>query len=156
MKVKLWNDNAYDFTQTYRDKKYLIPAKEYIELEEDEAHQLCCAYYPPQVDGGGTPKPASYKMLRMENRSSVAPDPFQCVACGYKAMDGKDLKAHTDARLSDGLHKSIEAPGLQPTVTDIISGLSEGDKQELASLLMSSVKKKPGRPKKDVREDIQK
>lgn len=158
MKVKLWNDNIYDFKQRFKEVDYSIPAKGFIEIEEDEAHQLVCAYYPVERDAGGKQKPHSYKMLRIEGRSQVAADPYQCLACGYKAYNALELKAHTEARLDDGVHKALSSygDGMNVSAKDVLAAMDDETKQELVDMLLASAPKaRRGRPKKDVREAIQ-
>jgi len=152
MMVKLWNDNIHDFKQKFRDRDIYIPAKGFIELDEDDAHNLVCLCRPKIVDAGGQQKPESFTILRPErpdDAKSNPLDPFKCFACGYNGVNKKDLVTHIEARLNDGKHVKLEDAGSNLSADEVISGLSEDALEILADKIMarSQPKKVMGRPK---------
>lgn len=100
MEVKVWNDNTLDFKQEYRGVNYHIPAGQYILMDEQEAYQFRGAYYPIIKDGAGQQTRESYKMIRIEmpntTKKTVTPErkSTRCEACGYIAINEKDLENH--------------------------------------------------------------
>ena len=153
MKVKLWNDNVHDFKQKYRDDLIFIPAKSFIEMEEDDAHNFVCQYSPPVVDASGTQKPESYKMLKIERDGSenkLKLDPFTCQACNYKAVNKKDLTTHVEARIGDGKHMKVENDSATNMSADeMIDSLSPEALEKLTSILAAKLAPKRGRPAKE-------
>lgn len=104
MKVRVWNDNVHPFKQVISDKTYFLPAKECIEIEEDEANILLKRYSPIILGGDDKPIPECYKMLRIDtddlkrNRSVVQnkakAGTYICQACGYVAANTWELNGH--------------------------------------------------------------
>ena len=141
MKVKVYNDNVHDFNQTFRDDKIHIPAKGYIEMDEDDAHSFECQYHPPTVDAGGTQMAESYKMLRVDRPGgpSRALDPWTCQACNYKGVSKEDLNSHVKARLhlNDG-HKILENETAL-SAEEVVEGLmARDDVMELLAAKLSA------------------
>jgi hypothetical protein len=105
MKVKVWNDNKYPFSQEVKGNFYKIPAKEFIEVEEDEASQLVKSFSPIIVGGDSRPLPESYKMLRIDKddlkrnrdhrQNKAKSGSYICQACGYVASNKWELNGHT-------------------------------------------------------------
>lgn len=111
MLVRVWNDNIHPFKQEVNGKIYAVPAKECIEIEEDEADMLVKRISPIILDGNDVPKPESYKMLRIDaddikrNRNALhnrmRAGTYLCQACGFVAankdeLDGHSLNEHKD------------------------------------------------------------
>ena len=146
MMVKVWNDNIHDFKQKFRDDVIFIPAKGFVELEEDDAHNFVCQYSPPVVDASGVQKPESYKMLKIERDGSenkLKLDPWTCQACNYKGVNKKDLTTHIEARLGDGKHVKVENDEASNMSADeMIESLSPEAIEKLRALLVP----KKGRP----------
>lgn len=105
MQVKVWNDNTYPFRQDIAGNVYSIPAKSFVEMDEEEADRLVKAFSPIKVDYDGNALPQSYKMLRIDaddlkrarskrdNRAKSGS--YVCQACGYVAANKWELNGHT-------------------------------------------------------------
>lgn len=108
MKVKVWNDNIYPFIGNFRDQKIHIPAKEYIEMDHDQAVLFRGEFHPIERDADGQPLPRSYKMIRVEEFGHLAPEvkvnPLLCLACRYLATSDGDLKEHQKIHAGQVLH----------------------------------------------------
>jgi len=134
VKVKVFNDNVHDFKQNFRGEAIYIPAKGFVEMDQDDAHTFQSQYYPPEVDAGGAQKPESFKMLRVEGGNTTPTlDPWTCQACGYKGISKKDLSDHVSARLhlNDG-HKHLENE-TAASAEEIVAGIVDND--EVMTLL---------------------
>lgn len=104
MQVKVWNDNVYPFTQELAGKVYRIPAKEYLEMDEEEADKLVKAFSPIRVNYDGAAEAASYKMLRVDQNdlknikdkreNKAKSGSYVCQACGYIASNKWELNGH--------------------------------------------------------------
>lgn len=104
MLVKVWNDHSKDYSEKYDDKIYLIKAKNFIELDEDEARELVRRWSPIIKDGAGND--ANPKMLRMEydpylyakKMGQPIDDEdkpvFTCMACNKTFESQKGLDTH--------------------------------------------------------------
>jgi hypothetical protein len=153
MKVKVWNENVHEFKQEFRGEKWTIPAKGFVEMEDDYAHNFLCSYSPIEVDADGAQKPQSFKRLRIEGHGNAfSHDPLTCQACNYKAVSKKDLLTHTNERLNDGKHVKLEEAG-SVNPDEIIEGLSPEVLEKLAARL-AGLTRKPGRPRKEAEADV--
>jgi hypothetical protein len=95
--AKVWNDNSFPFTQKYQDQIINVPAKGYVEMPWDDAHQFLGLFFQPVYDGMGQQKPDSFKMLRVEGQSPQAQAQTQvCAACGDEFTSEDRLNAHID------------------------------------------------------------
>ncbi len=106
MQAKVWNDNKYPFSQEFKGQKISIPAGEYVEMEFYEAKEFEGRYSPIKVDGGGQPKPESYKMIRVEAEGKAGPAQaggFPCAACGKVYESQRVLDAHVDEQHLDAM-----------------------------------------------------
>ena len=129
--VKVWNDNVHDFAQEFKEHKIKIPAKQFIEMEEYEAHDFLGYYHPmkPTADGGQCP--TSYKMLRIEKLpkkdGGSLPDPepsIICQACGFKAhskweLNGHSAEMHSDQIVDEAEHEKKRAGRPKKTQLEI-------------------------------------
>lgn len=99
MRVKVWNDNKYDYTESFRGKDYKIPAGQFVEMEFDEAHAFQCSFSKIIRDADGNHDPRGFKMIRLEMPTAAAattakaPDHL-CQKCRYLGTDAKDLAQH--------------------------------------------------------------
>ena len=66
MTARVWNDNVHPYEEEFNREIIHIPAKSYIDMEENDAKLFVRKFVKPVLDGGGTQKPESYKMLRLE------------------------------------------------------------------------------------------
>jgi hypothetical protein len=107
MKVKVWNDNSYAYNETFREQKISIPAKEYIEMEHDEALLFRGTFAPIKRDADGNPTADGYKMIRIEEPGVPQPaakvDPLLCQSCRYLALNPSDLTGHLKTHEADVL-----------------------------------------------------
>lgn len=108
---KVWNDNIYDFRDTFKEKQIVVPAGKYIEMDPFEANDFVSKFYPIVKDAGGQPDPKSYKKLRKEwiysdqiDQSPKAKE-HVCNCCGYKTVNDAELQAHIKSR-----HADVEKP----------------------------------------------
>lgn len=119
MMVRVWNDNVHPFTQEIAGTTYKIPAKECIELEEDEAKTLVKRFSPIRLGGDDRPLPETYKMLRIDSSDLEKAKNFTqnrhkagsyvCQACGYVAANKWELDGHTSDQHSEQWEDSDEA-----------------------------------------------
>lgn len=119
MQVRVWNDNVHPFKQEIHEKVYSIPAKECIELEEDEADVLIKRISPVLLDGNDQPKPESYKMLRIDKddlhknrmlaQNKGRSGTYVCQACGYVAANKWELSGHAQDMHEDQFEDYVEA-----------------------------------------------
>ena len=76
MQVKVWNDNVHPYREKFKNKSIEIPPHDFIEMEYHEAVYFLGTMPPNiQTDAGGTQKPISYKMLRIEKPGQATEDP---------------------------------------------------------------------------------
>lgn len=93
--VKVWNDNVHPHKETFKGDLIVIPAKEFVYMDESDAHDFRGQYYPMVKNADGQQVPESYKMIRVE--SSVGPSAVKilCNICRYSASNDADLTKHT-------------------------------------------------------------
>ena len=58
MQVKVFNDNVHPYTEKFRGKEITIGAKQFIEMDEDEAEYFKGTFTFPVKNGEGLPDPA--------------------------------------------------------------------------------------------------
>lgn len=119
MLVRVWNDNTHPFKQEIAGKVYVVPAKQCIELEEDEAKTLVKRFSPIILGGDDRPLPETYKMLRIDtddlakatnfvqNRHKAGS--YVCQGCGYVAANKWELDGHVSDLHSDQWEDRDEA-----------------------------------------------
>lgn len=66
MKVKIWNDNTYPYTEEFKGDKIHIEANKYVEMEREEAVLFMGQFNSIVRDVDGNPHPKSFKKLRMD------------------------------------------------------------------------------------------
>ena len=120
MNVRVYNDNIFPYQEKFKGEEVKIGPRGFIEMDYFEAVEFKGSYCPIVVDGGGAPKPESYKMIRI-----VQPEQFsvedkkepQCHSCGKTFESAKMLDEHiTEAHLeqiidTDEKEKRIKAKG---------------------------------------------
>lgn len=96
--VKVWNDNTFDYKDTFKGNEIFIPAKACIEMEYFEAHEFRGAYKSIERDGDNQPLARSFKMIRVEEPAKdaidVKPELNSCAACKFKGTTPKALLEH--------------------------------------------------------------
>ena len=104
MLVKVTNKNVHPFKQTVRGISYEFAPGETKEMERDDAFNLLNAYYPAQWDKNRIQRPETYKMLEcpdlLKTPGKETVD-LVCKACGYKAVNEKDLLTHINSNHLD-------------------------------------------------------
>ena len=124
MNVQVWNDKDIDHVEKWAGKTLTIPAKGFIEMDADEAHEFRCQFYPPYIDAGGNQLKSSFKRIRI-----VAPKKEEvktekevkhiCNSCNYDALTEKGLEDHllarhldelTDPKVADEIKKKVGRP----------------------------------------------
>jgi len=104
--VRVYNDNIYPYQEMFKGELIKIAPKQYIELDLFDAAEFLGQYTSIQVDGGGSPRPQSYKMLRI-----VRPDHYKleekkeiiCNACGVTFSTALELDEHVNEKHVDAL-----------------------------------------------------
>jgi hypothetical protein len=98
MQVKVWNDNDYDYKETFKDNEVKIPAKSFIEMEYYDAHEFKGTYKAIQRDGDNQPLPHSYKKIWVEEPPKDSVDAKiesnTCAACKFRGGTPKELLEH--------------------------------------------------------------
>lgn len=108
-RVKVWNDNVLDHVEKFKGKEIKIASKGYVEMDRDDAVLFKSQFYPPKFDKGNVQMVESFKMIRIEaitnkpGASTVEPDDFVCMKCGFKAASNAGLKSHIRANHADSM-----------------------------------------------------
>lgn len=113
MKVKVYNDNAYEHREKFRGDLIVVPAGGSIEMNREDAVAFLGQFYPPEWDKGGRQKPESCKKLRWERiaiNSDESQEELKCQACGVTAKDEVSLKSHVKAKHK---HVMLDAESLE-------------------------------------------
>lgn len=63
--AKVYNDNQYPHVEKFKGKTIEIPAKEFIEMDRDEALQFQGQFRAPRKRGDGTDDPRFFKKIRV-------------------------------------------------------------------------------------------
>lgn len=115
MMVKVHNNNVHPFKEEFRGRSIEIPAKSYIEMDEDEADYLLQAFTYPKKDSQGRPDPVYFKMLKIEKEAVQAKvDPLICHANGQKSATQEELRSvitsfsHMLAEKDEGIESEIK------------------------------------------------
>jgi hypothetical protein len=100
-KVKVWNDNVYPYSETFKGDKIHIPAKQCIEMEEEDAISFRGTFSPPVRDADGNDTPAGYKMIRIEGGGPAAQTAktaadHVCQLCKEKFQTESSLILHSE------------------------------------------------------------
>jgi hypothetical protein len=109
MLVRVVNDNVYPYSEKYRGKMINIPPKGFVEMDFNEAsHFLGTNPGTAEVDAGGSPKPESYKMLRIERpdqTKAAVPESkkWVCMADGREFPTQSALEAHVAENYMDDM-----------------------------------------------------
>lgn len=106
--VKVWNDNDYEYKETFKDKPLVIAPHSCIEMEYYEAHEFKGTYKSIQRDGDNQPLPQTYKKIRVEELSSAEVDAKiesnTCTACKFRGGSAKELFDHV---VASHAHQSV-------------------------------------------------
>lgn len=108
MKVKLWNDGDYDWTEMFKGDKITIKSKQCIELEESEAVEFKGQFPGFQRLADGTQDPKTMKRLRIEKPKHTEEEEegieiFPCQACRKVFTTEELLLKHSDKEHADSV-----------------------------------------------------
>lgn len=102
--VKVWNDNDFDYKETFKDNEVKIPAHSFIEMEYYDAHEFKGTFKAIQRDGDNQPLPQSYKKIRVEEAKVEVDAKIElntCAACKFRGASPKTLLEHILAEHAD-------------------------------------------------------
>lgn len=116
MQVKVWNDNIYEYKENFRDSLIVIPSKQFIMMDHDEAQTFRSTFNGFMKDVDGAPDPKGFKKIRIEvpNGGKFLSDKnkineLKCIVCGYLASSKEDLLEHINANHENERLKDEEA-----------------------------------------------
>ena len=158
MKVRVWNDNKYDFRSKFRDKEVKIASGDYITMEYDDAKLFKYDYHPIKLDHDGRQKAESFKIIRLElpknGQEGVfgESDPLMNHATGEVATSAQDLEAQTNSQLhlmvdDEEVEKRVKAQ-TEELVNKRVSEELEKRVQAEVEKRLAEPKRRPGRPRK--------
>jgi len=96
MKVKVWNDNTFDYHEKFQDEDIIIKAKSYIEMDDDKAVLFKGTMNKMEFDGSGVPLPQSYKRIRVEGLYDHLRKPTPLPQHHVCQFDGKELSSEAE------------------------------------------------------------
>lgn len=115
-KVRVWNDNIYPYNEKFRDQDIMIPAKEFIVMERDQAVLFRGTMNAVKLDSNGQANDARYfKKIRLEPISGNEADEITSSPKFRCEMDGRvfdtegQLKKHIDENYKDRIVVDEEA-----------------------------------------------
>ena len=104
MLSKVHNDNIYPYREKFRDDWIEIPAKGFVEMDQDEALYFISAFSPVVRDGQNVPDPKFFKMLRIEDPPKAEAPSLMNHATGVQASSIEELNRVLD-KFADRLVK---------------------------------------------------
>lgn len=107
-KWKVFNDNIYPFTQTFKGKHYHIQAGGYELFDDyDEAHQFRVSYTPIIEAADGTHDPRGFKKLRIvqDGEAETKGVEFVSPIDGKKFSSEQEMNAYLKANYADQVFK---------------------------------------------------
>ena len=108
MLSKVHNDNIYPYREKFRDEWIEIPAKGFVEMDQDEALYFVSAFSPIVRDGQNVPDPKFFKMLRIEDPPRAEAPSLMNHATGVQASSLEELNRVLD-KFADRLVKDEDA-----------------------------------------------
>lgn len=97
-RVKVWNDNVYDYTEKFQDEMVTIKAKGFVVMDREKAILFKGTFSEILRDKGGVPLPQSFKKIRLEaittDKPVVVPEVINCQACNESFKSVKALNKH--------------------------------------------------------------
>lgn len=142
-RVKVWNDNVHPHTEMFKGEKIHIEAKQFIEMDYEEANEFKGQFTGMRLLGDDTPDPRGYKMIRIEGSAPVlSPNELVCHATGEQAATKDDL-----AKLLN--HFGHLRPAVDPNASTDSAALLTKALARIEALEAAQEKRGPGRPKKE-------
>lgn len=142
--VKVWNDNVHEFKQEFKGEKFVIPAKQFIEMEYEEAIDFKGSFSPmPPPDYSGD-ESLFFKMIRVEAPppNSIYKDESHTNHLTGQQFASSDELARALAQVRHLVVKDPDAERATPK-NDEIAAL-KAQVAELAALVGAKETKKPG------------
>lgn len=105
-KVKVYNDNMFDFKQKFRDEFIAIKAGGFVEMDYEDAVTFLGKPHGMKFDGHGHQKPESYKMLRIDGKQiqeDTKVTAFMCHKDGSLHATKELLDKHVNENFLDSL-----------------------------------------------------
>jgi len=111
--VRVYNRNAWDFSQRFKGDDIKIPANSFIKMDYDEAVMFLGSYSEMKYDKGGMQDPRSYKWLeidkddkeRIRRDRGVSPGEdsktWDCQSCGKTFRTEKGYLNHIKSKHLD-------------------------------------------------------
>ena len=99
--VKVCNRNHYPFKQFFEEENIMIEAGRFIIMDKEKAMKFKGTYFPMEFDAGGRQKPESFKKIEIEEMGEqelVKVKKSMCQACGFIALNAKDLDEHINEK----------------------------------------------------------
>ena len=95
MKVKVWNDNKYPHSESFKGQVIAIEPGGFVEMDFEDAVDFKGQFTAPRLDGNDAPDPRYFKMIRHDwpNAPVVKADPLVCHADGTQAGSAAELAA---------------------------------------------------------------
>lgn len=140
--VKVWNDNVYEYKETFKGELKLIPAKGYIEMEYEDAIDFKGAYSPIITDGNGNHLPQGFKMIRVEQPPVIPAPELKLVnhATGAIAATPEALRA----MLLEHSHLNVKDESAEKSLAEELAAA----RAEIERLKAQPPKNLGGRPPK--------
>lgn len=112
MRVKVYNLNEYVYKEHFKGDDIVIEPGEFVEMESDDAVMFLGTMNRVKADADGNPLPESYKMLKIiQPKDKKAQEAIEneinnklntkCQACGYAAVNARDLEIHIKEEHAD-------------------------------------------------------
>lgn len=106
MKVKVWNDSEYDWTEPFKGEKITIKSKQFIEMDESDAVDFRGQFPGYLKLADGTQDPKTMKKIRIEKPKHTEEEEegmeiFPCQACRKVFTTEELLLKHSDKEHSD-------------------------------------------------------
>lgn len=125
-KVKVFNENVFDFKSNFKGDPVFIKAKSYWKNEDGtdrimdifEANDFRCDYHPIKLNGDGKQDPETFKMIRIEKVDQEAAAPVMsehtCNLCKHKSPSAHELDAHIKFKHAEAALTSIPEEDAKP------------------------------------------
>lgn len=114
--VEVWNDDTSDYTEVFKGDTIVVPAKNFIKMEDPDASQFLGQYVPFKKDGQG--RQLGCKMLRKvyipDGKTTTVEEPnLTCQMCKetFRAqgeLDGHIAQNHTQAMIEEEAKKAVK------------------------------------------------
>lgn len=150
-KVKVWNDNKYPHTETFKGDKITIPAGGFIEMDYVEAVEFQGQFTPIKKLGTGADDPTGFKMIRVEQPKEPVfkEDPNMVHATGKMLGSPAEVLAFAKAYAAANPDLLPQKPeGVQDGSVTLSKAEFDGLLARMAALESQTEKRGPGRPKK--------